>query len=175
MDHAPAPLRLSEQLCEKIEEQIVTGALRPGARLDEQELAAEFGVSRTPIREALIQLASAGLVDTRPRRGAVVAEGTPEGLKAELGGDVVSLTLEVGEGAEERLARVEGVREVVRDGGARLRVTVVDAPRRIAALVGAVAELGVLEVTLQRPSLETVFLHHTGHAFEESRTPERAA
>ena len=58
MDHAPAPLRLSEQLCEKIEEQIVTGALRPGARLDEQELAAEFGVSRTPIREALIQLAS---------------------------------------------------------------------------------------------------------------------
>jgi ABC-2 type transport system ATP-binding protein len=108
-------------------------------------------------------------------RGRVVAEGTPEGLKAELGGDVVSLTLEVGEGAEERLARVEGVREVVRDGGARLRVTVVDAPRRIAALVGAVAELGVLEVTLQRPSLETVFLHHTGHAFEESRTPERAA
>ena len=80
MDHAPAPLRLSEQLCEKIEEQIVTGALRPGARLDEQELAAEFGVSRTPIREALIQLASAGLVDTRPRRGAVVAEIEPHRL-----------------------------------------------------------------------------------------------
>ncbi|MBU0603319.1 MAG: GntR family transcriptional regulator [Gammaproteobacteria bacterium] len=80
MDQAPAVLRLSEQLGEKIEERIVTGSLRPGMRLDEQELAAEFGVSRTPIREALIQLASAGLVDMRPRRGAVVSEIEPHRL-----------------------------------------------------------------------------------------------
>jgi DNA-binding GntR family transcriptional regulator len=51
----------------------VTGALRPGERLDEQGLATRFGVSRTPIREALIQLATAGLVTLQPRRGAFVA------------------------------------------------------------------------------------------------------
>jgi len=65
---------LSEQLRERIEERIVNGRYRPGTKLDEVELAASFKVSRTPIREALIQLSAAGLVDMRPRRGAVVAE-----------------------------------------------------------------------------------------------------
>lgn len=72
-DTAP-PLRRSEQLGEEIEERIVTGQYRPGMRLDEQDLADEFGVSRTPIREALIQLASAGMIEMRPRRGAIVAQ-----------------------------------------------------------------------------------------------------
>jgi DNA-binding GntR family transcriptional regulator len=74
-------LKLSEQLREQIEERIVVGEYAPGARLDEIELAREFGVSRTPIREALIQLASAGFVETRPRRGAVVATTPPERLR----------------------------------------------------------------------------------------------
>jgi DNA-binding GntR family transcriptional regulator len=73
--------KLSEQLRERIEERIVVGEYLPGARLDEMELARTFGVSRTPIREALIQLASAGFVETRPRRGAVVAEISPERLR----------------------------------------------------------------------------------------------
>lgn len=67
-------------LRESIEEQIAVGALHPGQHLDETELATRFGVSRTPIREALIQLASAGLVVIRPRRGAVVAELAPQQL-----------------------------------------------------------------------------------------------
>lgn len=75
-----APLRRSEQLGEEIEERIVTGAYPPGMRLDEQELAAAFGVSRTPIREALIQLASIGLVEIRPRRGATVPEMSADKL-----------------------------------------------------------------------------------------------
>ncbi|HJW24033.1 MAG TPA: GntR family transcriptional regulator [Rhodocyclaceae bacterium] len=74
----PTPTRRSEQLGELIEERIVTGVYRPGTRLDEQELATAFGVSRTPVREALIQLASAGLVDIRPRRGATVPEVGPD-------------------------------------------------------------------------------------------------
>jgi DNA-binding GntR family transcriptional regulator len=65
---------------EAIEEMIAIGKLLPGQHLDETELANEFGVSRTPIREALIQLASVGIVVIRPRRGAVVAEIGPQQL-----------------------------------------------------------------------------------------------
>lgn len=70
----------SEVLREAIEEMIAMGRLPPGHHLDETELAKEFGVSRTPIREALIQLASMGIIVMRPRRGAVVAEISPQKL-----------------------------------------------------------------------------------------------
>jgi DNA-binding GntR family transcriptional regulator len=70
----------SETLRDAIEEMIAVGKLSPGQHLDETELAAAFGVSRTPIRETLIQLASMGLVVIRPRRGAVVAELGPQQL-----------------------------------------------------------------------------------------------
>jgi DNA-binding GntR family transcriptional regulator len=70
----PVTIRQSERLGEVIEERIVTGTYPPGTRLDEQELADMFGVSRTPVREALIQLASIGLIEMRPRRGATVPE-----------------------------------------------------------------------------------------------------
>ena len=76
----PAPHRRPGQLGEEIEERIVTGVYPPGMHLDEQELAAAFGVSRTPIREALIQLASIGLVEIRPRRGATVPEMSADRL-----------------------------------------------------------------------------------------------
>ncbi|WP_421726647.1 GntR family transcriptional regulator [Bauldia sp.] len=56
-----------------IADRIVTGELRPGERLDETSLAADFAVSRTPVREALGQLCAIGLVDRRPNRSATVA------------------------------------------------------------------------------------------------------
>ncbi len=65
--------RRADQLRDQIEDDIVTGTLAPGTRLDEQELAARFSVSRTPIREAIAHLAAAGLVTSRPGRGAFVA------------------------------------------------------------------------------------------------------
>jgi len=67
-------------LRDALEDEIVTGALRPGARLEEQALADRFGVSRTPIREALLQLSAAGLIEQKPRRGAVVAAIGPRRL-----------------------------------------------------------------------------------------------
>jgi DNA-binding GntR family transcriptional regulator len=66
-------LRRADALRDQLEQDIVTGAFRPGERLDEQALAARFGVSRTPVREALMQLATAGLVTLQERRGAFVA------------------------------------------------------------------------------------------------------
>lgn len=74
------PERLSERLRESIEEAIATGKLLPGTHLDEVDLATRFGVSRTPIREALNLLLGEGLIESRPRRGAVVAKLTSERL-----------------------------------------------------------------------------------------------
>ncbi|EKV31608.1 putative GntR-family transcription regulator [Caenispirillum salinarum AK4] len=56
-----------------LEEDIFAGTLKPGDRLDEQSLAHRFEVSRTPVREALRQLSASGLVEVRPRQGAVVS------------------------------------------------------------------------------------------------------
>lgn len=70
-------MKISDQLREKIEEQIATGDLPPGSALDEATIAEQHGVSRTPVREALIQLATEGLIEIRPRRGAVVTSIGP--------------------------------------------------------------------------------------------------
>ncbi|MCB8881436.1 GntR family transcriptional regulator [Acidisoma cellulosilytica] len=72
------PLLLSERIRNALTDEIAAGELLPGAALDEQQLANRFGASRTPVREALRQLAVSGLVDIRPRRGVVVARMTPE-------------------------------------------------------------------------------------------------
>jgi DNA-binding GntR family transcriptional regulator len=73
-------MKISDTLREKIEEQIATGALPPGSSLDEATLVEQYGVSRTPVREALIQLAAEGLIEIRPRRGAVVTSIGPTRL-----------------------------------------------------------------------------------------------
>jgi len=66
------------KLRDEIENGIVTGVFEPGEKLDEVQLATRFGVSRTPIREALMQLSAIGLVEIRPRRGAVVVDPGPQ-------------------------------------------------------------------------------------------------
>lgn len=78
-DDAP-PMRQSEKVRNELEDLIVSGELAPGSKLDEETLAARFGVSRTPIREALLQLASTGLVLTRPRQTATVVKLTAKDI-----------------------------------------------------------------------------------------------
>ncbi|WP_449410729.1 GntR family transcriptional regulator [Methylobacterium komagatae] len=72
----------ARDLRQTIEDEIVEGRLALGARLDEVQLATRFGVSRTPIREALLQLAVSGLVETKPRRGTIVSAPEPHHLIA---------------------------------------------------------------------------------------------
>lgn len=72
-DRAEPKRSRATHLRELLEAEIASGKLPPGSRLEELALAERFQVSRTPVREALAQLASAGLVETRPRQGAVVA------------------------------------------------------------------------------------------------------
>ena len=64
--------KASEKVRELLEQEIRHGALRPGDSIDERSLAERFEVSRTPAREAILQLAASGLVKMRPRHGAVV-------------------------------------------------------------------------------------------------------
>jgi DNA-binding GntR family transcriptional regulator len=63
---------LAETMRQKLEEAIAAGRLEPGSRLDEQEIALRFGVSRTPVREAFRLLAANNLVELRGRQGATV-------------------------------------------------------------------------------------------------------
>ncbi|SFH64841.1 GntR family transcriptional regulator [Albimonas pacifica] len=65
--------KASDKVRELLEREIRHGALRPGDSIDERSLAERFSVSRTPAREAILQLAASGLVTMRPRHGAVVA------------------------------------------------------------------------------------------------------
>lgn len=65
---------LYEAVADKLREQIFSKKLLPGSWLDEQSLADQFGISRTPMREAIKVLASEGLVTIKMRRGAYVTE-----------------------------------------------------------------------------------------------------
>lgn len=62
----------AREIRDRLEQEILTGICLPGERLDEQVLAQRFHVSRTPVREALNQLASTGIVELVPNRGAFV-------------------------------------------------------------------------------------------------------
>lgn len=80
---APSPppgLTLAEGLRQQLEAAIAAGHLEPGSRLDEQEIALRYGVSRTPVREAFRLLAASQLVELRGRQGAVVRSIGPHVL-----------------------------------------------------------------------------------------------
>jgi DNA-binding GntR family transcriptional regulator len=73
-----APRALYLDVAERLRQQIFARTLEPGSWIDEMKLAAEFGISRTPLREALKVLATEGLVTMKVRRGAYVTEVSRE-------------------------------------------------------------------------------------------------
>jgi len=68
------PRALYQDVAERLRQQIFNRELEPGAWIDEQKIAADYGISRTPLREALKVLAVEGLVTMKLRRGAYVTE-----------------------------------------------------------------------------------------------------
>jgi DNA-binding GntR family transcriptional regulator len=80
--HQGEPLvkNTSVTVTELVRQAIVDGRLSPGERLKEEELARELGISRTPVREALLILQAEGLVDAAPNRGATVRAHNAEDL-----------------------------------------------------------------------------------------------
>ncbi|TAK40381.1 MAG: GntR family transcriptional regulator [Betaproteobacteria bacterium] len=84
---ASAPIArrpLHEAAIDRLRDLIVQGELLPGSRLNERVLAGQLGISRTPLREAFKLLATEGLVELLPNRGAIVAHLDPERIRQTL-------------------------------------------------------------------------------------------
>lgn len=78
--------RIYEQIVEQIEEAILTGRVKTGDQLPaERELAEQFGVSRTAVREAVKALREKGLVEAHPGRGTFITNGTSQAVRDSLG------------------------------------------------------------------------------------------
>jgi ABC-2 type transport system ATP-binding protein len=109
-------------------------------------------------------------------RGRIVASGTPDELKAELRGDAIHVELHEPDAngrATGALARIGGLREPVMDGRT-LRARADRGAAAVPAVVSALeaAGVGVASVTVARPSLDDVYLRHTGREYRS--TPEEA-
>jgi DNA-binding GntR family transcriptional regulator len=112
---AAAPDRLNiasvvDQVYAAIRERITSGSLPRGARVHQEDLAEELGVSRTPVREALRRLAAEGLVEMRTNRGARVADVDQAGMRGSYEARAViepgAARLAAGQRLEEPLARM---------------------------------------------------------------------
>ena len=78
---ALAPRALYEEVAERLRQQIFNRELEPGSWIDELKLAATWGISRTPLREALKVLATEGLITMKVRRGAYVTEPSTDDVQ----------------------------------------------------------------------------------------------
>jgi ABC-2 type transport system ATP-binding protein len=111
-------------------------------------------------------------------RGRIVIEGTPEELKGELRGDAIQIELadaEADGAATGALATLDGVREVALEGRL-LRARADSGPAAVPVALAALdaAGVAVASVTVSRPSLDDVYLRHTGRAFSEADEAEEA-
>jgi DNA-binding transcriptional MocR family regulator len=97
-----ADASLASDIAKRLEEEILRGRARPGARLDERELSERYKVSRTPVREALQRLSASGLVVARGRQGLQVAQMSVADLL-----DALSVVAEL-----EALACVQAARRI---------------------------------------------------------------
>jgi ABC-2 type transport system ATP-binding protein len=104
-------------------------------------------------------------------RGRVVAGGTPEELKSELRGDAINVELafRANGAVEAALAPLGGIRELIVEG-TTLRARADEGARAVPLVLGALEAGGVevASVTVARPSLDDVYLRHTGRSFEEA-------
>jgi len=99
--------RLYEQIVQQIEESILKGALKPGDQLPaERELAQNFGVSRTAVREAVKALREKGLVEAFSGKGTFITNGTSQAIRQSL--DLMSRI-----GQQEGLAHLAELRQIL--------------------------------------------------------------
>ncbi len=119
---------LAVELTDRIRRMIMEGELKPGEKVPERELTLRFGVSRTPVREALKVLANEGFVQLLPHRGAMVSRQTPEEL-SEIFPVIAALEGVAGELAAERASDEEIGRVTEMTRALRLSYEAGDRPR----------------------------------------------
>src|SRR5215469_4208452 len=130
--------RLYEQIVQQVEESIHKGALKPGDQLPpERELAEQFGVSRTAVREAVKTLREKGLVEAYPGRGTFITDGSSHTFRQSLdrlmrsGNEGFASLAEVREILEPEIAAMATARADAEDLVAmRQQVEIMDAARR---------------------------------------------
>ena len=81
MSTVAPPAALVDEIAATLQARVLRGEIPTGARLRQETIAAEFGVSRTPVREALRKLQAAGIVELTPNKGAVVRAPTVRELR----------------------------------------------------------------------------------------------
>lgn len=135
----------SERVTRRLRDEILDGLREPGSRLVERELAAELGVSRLPIRDALKALVAEGLVTPRPRTWAVVREFTPSDItdlkEVRVALEVLAFRLAAQRRTREGLARLradlDAQLEAARAGDAvRARRAAADFHETVTAMAG---------------------------------------
>ncbi len=143
-------LRNNEYVFRQLKDQIITGVLAPGSRLVESNVAEQFGVSRTPVREALQRLAAEDLIDVDPMRGMVVhapdASEIDDVLVVRASLDGLAASLAAQKITESQLARLRLVVEAMSQGAtADRREQIVMANRRFHDIIYAAAGNARLE------------------------------
>lgn len=166
---------LSGDIARRLEEDILRGRVRPGHRLDERELSARYGVSRTPVREALQRLAAGGLAAARGRQGLQVAQFSVADLL-----DALSVVAEL-----EALAASQAARRITPDGRAALETAHAACGQAVAAgefdafydanidfhdAIAAASHNRVLQDELRRLSLKTA-PYRRAITFQPGRMP----
>jgi DNA-binding GntR family transcriptional regulator len=115
MATAPVGTNLNEQVYDELRTRLLTRQHPPGARLSLHQLAAELGVSRSPVHHALTRLVSEGLLSVRPRRGyyvsPVTARAAAEGYDVRLALELMAAERTVGHVAPEQLERFDDLLE----------------------------------------------------------------
>lgn len=74
-------LSLKDTVAAEVRRKVFSAELAPGSKIDQDRLAVELGVSKVPVREALILLHTEGIIDNIPRRGAFVSQLTPDDVR----------------------------------------------------------------------------------------------
>jgi DNA-binding GntR family transcriptional regulator len=176
------PKRKADIVVQLLEQQIVTGKRGPGARLDERALAEEFGVSRTPVREAIRRLAAIGLVKDLGRRGVLVMQLSASDLLdaflvvAELEG--IAARLATHRMSKEAIAQARAANEACRLAAQRSDITEFNASNMVfhnAIIHGSQNRLLQDQLATARP-VTFPFRHHisTLQGYMEKSLPEHA-
>jgi DNA-binding GntR family transcriptional regulator len=152
MDERINQKSLAEHIVAELEQKIVNGTLGPGQRIIEQALCKTFGVSRSPVREALQILESRGFVVREPRKGVSVAKVSPQEaediyrIRACLEG--LAMSLAVQNRTPELLQTLKKLNQQMVDAAARQRIATYQAinERFHAALIAASGSLRLIQL-----------------------------